>query len=200
MAWFRRRKRFSLGRYQAPEIFDETPIDELVGEGVLIAASAVRLAVKNRIILGSVRDSLDYDENRNVAAVVSELLALAGEKESDAARIAVDGQAAQNRDGKPKHHADYRSADTATLKRREDVSARLAERLRELSEDSGYVRDLAVASHALAWEEFAASVEHKLEHSRMLQDNDEYLRDRDQRLAMLGIDLHDLAHSRGTGP
>ncbi|CAN5345337.1 hypothetical protein BH09ACT5_BH09ACT5_24800 [soil metagenome] len=70
MAWFRRsRRRFTLGRFVPPEDPPPASMDELLEEGELISAAAVRLAIKNLIITGSLRDELAFDSDRYTAAV-----------------------------------------------------------------------------------------------------------------------------------
>src|SRR5690349_9148825 len=102
MAWFRkRRSRLDLGTYVPQDYPDDTPVEDLIDEAMLIAASGVRLAVKNLIILRSVRDHVDYDEERVVAAVREELHNLADEKDGDADRLAALRSDVQKRHGMP---------------------------------------------------------------------------------------------------
>lgn len=123
----------SPGTYVTPP--REATIEEMVDDGVLIAAAAVRLAVKNLIILRSARDRADYSPERVMAAVREELENLATEKDADAAaRLREVGRRAAERDGQPRHHDDYRSGDTELLAKRAEVSERLATRLRELGD------------------------------------------------------------------
>src|SRR5689334_21560643 len=109
MRRFLRSRRPNLGKYVAPESFPEATLAELVDEGVMIAAAGVRLAVKNLMILKSVRDGLDYDQGRYESAVSEELLNMAEEKDADAARIARMRETASARSGRPEKHNDYRS-------------------------------------------------------------------------------------------
>jgi hypothetical protein len=195
MAWFRKRQRLDLGTYVAPEPSAETSIAELIDEAMLIAAAGVRLAIKNLIILRSLRDHADYDEEKLVESVRQELHNMADEKAGDANRFAALRTDVQSRPGQPRHHDDYRFVDTEMLKRREDVSRGLADRLRALSEDEGYVRDLVVAARTVAWEEIAASLHQKLLKAAEPVDEN-YERYRDDRLLSLLGDLADLEASR----
>lgn len=196
MAWFRKRRpRLDLGTYVPPESVEDAPLADLIDEATLIAAAGVRLAVKNLIILRSMRDHVDYDEERVVQAVREELHNLADEKDGDADRLAQLRTDVKKRPGMPHHHDDYRFVDTATLKRREDVSRGLAARLRELSADDGYVRQMVAAAHAFAWEEIAASVKQKALAANEPVD-DKYNEYRDDRLLRLIGDLADLDAER----
>jgi len=193
VAWFRRSRRsIDLGHFVAPERLPESAIDDLVEEGELLAAVAVRLAVKNRIILGSLRDELDYDEERYVSAVADELIALADERDADADRIAADRADAGNRSGRAEHFHDYREADASTLERREEYSRRLADRLRTLAGDDGFARDTATKAHEAAWDEIAASVKARLTRAATIGDEPDYVIERMDRLRELTRDLKKL--------
>ena len=193
MAWFRRsRRRIDLGRFVAPERLPEATIDDLVEEGELLAAVAVRLAVKNRIILGSLRDELDYDEGRYVSAVGDELIALADESEADAERIASHRAGAGSRPGRAQHFHDYRDVDSSTLQRREEYSRRLADRLRALAGDEEFARTTATKAHEAAWDEIAASVKARLTRAATIGDEPDYVIERMDRLRELTRDLKKL--------
>ena len=190
MAWFRKSRRsLDLGRFVAPEALPETAMDELVEEGELLSASSVRLAIKNRIILGSLRDELDFDENRYIAAVAEELLALAEERDADADRIAADRADAQTREGRAEHFHDYRTVDAASLERREEYSRRLARRLRDLAGDEEFARTTATRAHEAAWDEIAASVQARLTRAATIGDEPDYVIERMDRLRELTRDL-----------
>lgn len=190
MALFRR-NRFTLGKFEPPELPPEPSLDELVEEGVLIAGSAVRLAVKNLVIVGSLRDHVDYDERVYVAAVRDELLTLANEKEADAERLTSVAEGASARAGRAANHSDYRSIDVAILSRRQMVADRLSKRLRALSGDDEFMQALARAAHESAWEEVARSLEERLIAARIVED-DEYRRERGGRILDVLGDLGEL--------
>jgi hypothetical protein len=188
--WFPRRRRFTLGTYVAPAQHEAT-IEEMVDDGVLIAAAAVRLAVKNLIILRSARDHADYSPERVKAAVREELENLAMEKDADAARLRDVGRRAAERDGQPLHHDDYRSVDTELLTKRAEVSERLATRLRELGGDAEFCGALVDRARHDAWEEIAASITAQARLSSRAHDAD-YDRERGGRMLALLGDLADL--------
>lgn len=201
MRWFQRRRRFSLGRYVGPEHIRQATVDEMVDDGVLIAGAAVRLAVKNLVILKSLRDRVDYSVERTVAAVREELENLAEEKDADAVRLVEESELASSRQGKPRHYADYRPADMSSLARRSEVSRRLAARLRELSADEGFVSDLVEGAHAEAWAEIAASITARAALASEAPPDEAYDRERGGRLLLLLGDLADLDSEprQGTG-
>jgi hypothetical protein len=189
----RKRRRLDLGTYVAPEERD-IPLEDLVEEGVLIAASAVRLTVKNFIILSSVRDHEDYSPEKFVAAARADLELLADEKDADSARLTKLQAVASTRGGRAQHHDDYRMRDVTALARREAVSRGLAARLRELSLDEEYAAALVEAAHASAWGEIEQSIAAKL--ARTVVDDADYRNGRDGRLLDLLGDLADLDRQR----
>ena len=193
MAWFRKSRRsLDLGRFVAPEALPETAMDELVEEGELLSGASVRLAVKNRIILGSLRDELDFDADRYISAVAEELQALAEERDADADRIAAQRTDAAHRDGRAEHFHDYRAGDSATLERREEYSRRLAQRLRELAGDEEFARTTATRAQEAAWDEIAASVQARLTRAATIGDEPDYVIERMDRLRDLTRDLRRL--------
>ena len=193
MAWLRRSRRPKfLGSFVAPEAIPPASIDELVEEGELISAAAVRLAVKNLIITGSLRDELPFDEERYRAAVADELRALARERDDDADRIAEDRARAAGRFGHAEHFHDYRSEDAVILRRREDYSRRLAVRLRELAGDEEFARETAARAQEAAWDEIASSVKARLTRAATIADEPDYVIERIDRLRELTRDLRRL--------
>lgn len=190
MALFRKRRRVDVGRYVAPAPRPELPVDELVDEGVLIAGSALRLAVKNGIVLRALRDRADYDEAEALDAVRHELRDLAEEKDDDASRIADAREDATGRSGKAVHQSDYRAGDLGTLKRREDVSRGLADRLRELSDDTEYLRDMYARANEAALDELSAWIGATIPGTGAPRDPSAYEEGRDERLrALVTVDL-----------
>ncbi|TFC07006.1 hypothetical protein E3O42_01100 [Cryobacterium adonitolivorans] len=65
------------------------PISRIVDEGLLIALSSVRMAVKNDIIVAGLAEHADYDMARFAASARREMLALAEENQESAERVRV---------------------------------------------------------------------------------------------------------------
>ncbi len=193
MAWFRKpRRRVNLGKFVPPQALPLTPFDDLVDEGELVSAAAVRLAVKNLMIMSSLRDSLPFDEARYLAAVPEELLALAAERDADADRIEADRAGADGRAGRAEHFHDYRDADSLTLARRERYSRLLAVRLRELAGDEEFAQKTVARARDAAWDEIAASVKARLTRAATIGDEPDYVIERMDRLRELTRDLRKL--------
>src|SRR5215207_5546409 len=107
-------------------------IDLQVDEGLLIVASAFRLALKNLLIVRALRDGADYDESALVAALNAEIGGLITEKEEEAVRLRKAMRSARRRKGWASWHDDYRQQDMPALERRAEISGRLVDRLRSL--------------------------------------------------------------------
>jgi len=153
-----RRGRVDVGTYEAPEPTDPVPIEDIAEEGVLIAASAVRMTVKNRQIVRALRDRADYSEKSAMAAAREVFRALAREKREDVERLDEILEATRDRPGRALHQTDYRKGDADRLERREQVSDIMADRLDELAEDDDYVRGTVDAAREAAWDEIGASI------------------------------------------
>ena len=158
MRLFRRTKRVNVGTYTDPIPVPPPSIDAQIDDGVLVALAAVRLAVTNRLIVRSLRDGQDFDEERLRERVTRELRKLAAEKEKDAARIRAVLETVGDKPGAADGPADFRARDAKTLKRRARVSSGLAARLIELATDAEVVGDLAARAHSAFLDEFAVSV------------------------------------------
>lgn len=153
-----RRGRVDVGTYEAPEPVEPLPVEEIAEEGLLIAASAVRMAVKNRQIVRALRDRADYSEKNAVAAAREVFRALAREKRDEVDRLDEIIEATRDRPGRALHQTDYRKGDAARLERREQVSDILADRLDELAEDDAYVLSVVDAARESAWDEIGSSI------------------------------------------
>lgn len=151
-----------VGTYEAPEPIAPLPVEEIAEEGLLIAASAVRMAVKNRQIVRALRDRADYSEKNAVAAAREVFRALAREKRDEVERLDEIIELTRDRPGRALHQTDYRKGDADRLERREQVSDILADRLDDLAEDDAYVLSVVDAARESAWDEIGASITAKL--------------------------------------
>jgi hypothetical protein len=181
-----RRGRVDVGTYEPPEPTEPLPVEEIAEEGVLIAASAVRMAVKNRQIVRALRDRDDYSEKAAIKAAREVFRALAREKRDEVARLDDIIEYARDRPGRALHQTDYRRGDAERLERREQVSDILADRLDELAEDEEYLRGIVVAARDAAWEEIGASIQAQLARRPELEASTrEYREHRDERIRQL---------------
>lgn len=174
------RGRVDVGTYEAPEPTEPVPVEDIAEEGVLIAASAVRMAVKNRQIVRALRDRADYSEKNAVAAAREVFRQLAREKRDEVERLDEIIDRVKDKPGRATHQTDYRKGDSDRLERREQVSDILADRLDDLAEDDDYLLSVVTAARDAAWDEIGSSIEAKLRrrpeleaHTREYQDQRE---------------------------
>lgn len=181
-----RRGRVDVGRYEAPPPTQPLPVEEIAEEGLLIAASAVRMAVKNRQIVRALRDRADYSEKAAVSAAREVFRALAREKRDDVNRLEDILDHARDRPGRAQHQTDYRGADAELLERREQVSDILADRLDDVAEDDEYLRGVVENARDSAWDEIGTSILAQLARRPEAEAHtDEYKAERARRMKQL---------------
>jgi hypothetical protein len=129
-----------------------------VAEGLLLAEFAVRLAVKNQILVDVLGRGEDFDPARVGRQVRAELGALGDEHEHAARRMRRDARLAALRLGRGRHQHDYRAIDRRNLRWRAAVAEEVARRLRAAEADDDAVVALVDAARAAAWEELASEV------------------------------------------
>jgi hypothetical protein len=186
----RKRKRFApFDRKALPEV---TPLtfDETFAEGLLVAQSAARMALKNRIIVMALRGEEPYDTDRAAAAARGVLLELVQEMDEVAEWSASERESAGQREGRSQHQHDYHRADAANLRLRERVNAAVSQRLAQLRSDDAYLGELAESAREDAWTEIAAAIDARLAREWPEIEVDEtYERERDERMRGLTLDL-----------
>jgi hypothetical protein len=195
MKLFRRTKRVNVGTYTDPIPTPAPKIEAQIEDGVLVALSAVRLAVTNRLIVRSLRDGQVYDEERVRQRVTRELEKLAAEKAKDAKRIRKVLETVADKPGAAAGPSDFRARDAKTLKRRAKVSEGLAERLTELAADQDVVGDVAERAHAAFLDEFAVSVARGVRAFDEPRDAPLTAMDRNAALQGLSEDLEELGRA-----
>ena len=196
MRLFRRRRRVNVGTYRPPLEWPEPTVEETVDEALLIADVAVKLAVKNLIIVRALQEYADYSEDRLLAATREELRNLIAEKGADADRVDAQHAVAESHGGRATHQSDFRSVDAPTLARKAAVLRMLAQRLRELADDESYAANLIKTARAEALDEVLNAFAGTQTDSPGGSDLDPD--DRAARRAMIARDLDALAASRQT--
>ena len=135
------------------------PIERVVEEGVLIARNAVRMTVKNRIIVDAARDHLDYDDGALAGLVHVEFDQLAEQAE----RLLRESHTARNH----------------------DVQAGLAEGLRQASMDGELISAIIDEGRELAWSEIGTAIIAKLRIAYLPTEDPLYEAERKRRLREL---------------
>jgi hypothetical protein len=168
-------------------------IERSVDEGVLIAASAVTLEVKNVIILSAIRDGSPFDSEKVEAAVRRGLLDLAEENESSAHRVQQLSVDVQTKRGPRDNSEGYQVDDHPTLTKRGVIHVMLAAELERLSEEGEFVSGLAERARLQAWAELGDAIESRLIASLPRPRDADYEQEKDARIrALIDINLRAL--------
>lgn len=130
---------------------------DIVEDAVLLATAAVRIAVKNLLIVRALRDRADFDESWWRSTVEHEFDLLATENETDATRLEGVRAAAKGKHGRARHPADFRARDRPVLKRRIRILRRIATRLREIGADEDAVLALVAEARQNALHEITTA-------------------------------------------
>lgn len=162
------------------------PVEEIVEQGLMVADVAVRMNVKNAIILNALGRKADYDEQQIKKMVQDAALELAVERERDARHISrMRGEIRKNGYSSWSEN-DYGSDDNATLRHRQEVYEQVAAQLRERAEDESYLAESAERARSAAWNEIGDSLKEKASHPYYAGgSSDEYKREREARIELL---------------
>ncbi|MGY4856463.1 hypothetical protein [Cryobacterium sp. AP23] len=137
------------------------PISRIVDEGLLIALSSVRMAVKNDIIVAGLAEHADYDLARFADTTRRELLALASENLESAIRVGHQRKELTSSTWRLDLSQDQ-LMDIRQLKLRKRVHKRLAAALVAVAEDEEHVARLVLDSQSAASEEIQAAMQARL--------------------------------------
>jgi hypothetical protein len=126
-------------------------LEDLVEEGVLIAVSGIRMAVKNRAIVRAIREDADFSIDWYLATVRAQMERLSAETDADVRRF--------ERDNDPSDESAARyPGESERIFLRRSMLAGLAQRLRELATDDEFVHGVAMESRDRALEEIGDAV------------------------------------------
>lgn len=126
---------------------------DVVADAVALATAAVRIAVKNLLIVRALRENADYEETWWLATVAREFEVIAVENETDAARLEQVRERTRRKRGRPQHPGDFRSLDAPVLRRRIRVLRKIAARLRAVATDDDALRTLMADARQAALDE-----------------------------------------------
>jgi hypothetical protein len=183
-----------LGTYEHPPVAPLAPIGRVVDEGVMISASAVRMSLKNRLIVAALRDHESYDPAAITEAAREQLAAVAAESAATAERL--DEVRADPDYVRPEMDDDEHGAmRDEEYSRRPTVHRTLAAALLELADDPEAVEKLVEAARIDAAQEIGREVVGGLRARDFAADPD-YEATRRQRLqSLISVDLAALGHS-----
>ncbi|TFC84437.1 hypothetical protein E3T28_03595 [Cryobacterium sinapicolor] len=170
--------------------------ERIVDEGLLIALSAVRMAVKNHIIVGALREHRDFAGADYTAATRSELTRQATHNEEDAERVGRQRKAV----GRQRSAFDITDDDRLEVRQlalRRRVHLKLAGALRAVARDDEQVADLLERARTDASEEIGAALANRLVEQVVDSREPDYAQRRAERMrALVSTDLAALLESR----
>lgn len=162
------------------------PVEEIAEQGVLVADVAVRLSVKNAIIMNALAKREDYSEARVAELVRETLNDLASERDADATHLeSVIGEIYKfGHSGWAE--ADYGIDDNRAINHRRAVYRMVADELRARTTDDRYVAETVESARKAAWAEIGDSLKTKAEHPYYGGGNkQEYFDKREERIRNL---------------
>ncbi|WP_244301094.1 asparagine synthase [Leucobacter insecticola] len=162
------------------------PVEEIVEQGLLVADVAVRMTVKNSIIINALQKHGDYNEAQIIEMVRSATESLAIERERDARHIARMRGEIRDTGRSSWSESDYGNDDNRTLRHRQEVYEGVAEQLHLRAADPEYLEATAKRAMALAWDEIGDSLKERATHPYYSGgDNEEYQNARESRIQQL---------------
>ncbi|WP_087011422.1 asparagine synthase [Leucobacter sp. 7(1)] len=162
------------------------PVEEIVEQGLLVADVAIRMTVKNAIIMNALQKHVDYDEAQIVEMVREATEDLARERERDAKHIARMRGEIRDTGRSSWSESDYGNDDNRTLRHRQEVYERVAEELHAKAADEAGLQATAVRARDLAWHEIGDSLKERATHPYYSGgDSEEYQEARDSRIQQL---------------
>jgi len=159
--WFSAR-RFSRSR-RAPERV-LAPVEEIAEQGLMVADVAVRLSVKNAIIMNALARHVDYSVEQVEQLVRDALTELSEEREQDAKHLDSVMKDLDMFGHSGRGDADYGVDDNRTIAHRREVYRRVAAELSERIRDEDYVKNAAEQARLAAWAEIGDALKTKAEH------------------------------------
>lgn len=198
MGWFWKRKTRAKPPRRLPRRV-LAPVEEIVEQGLLVADVAVRMTVKNAIIMNALKEHADYHEEQIIEMVRDSLNELAVERERDARHISRVRGEIRDRGRSAWSESEYGAGDNRTLKHRQEVYEQVAAELRERTENDTYLSETAERARKLAWEEIGNSLKERASHPYYSGGHDEeYRNEREGRIQQLiEKDLTSLLQQQG---
>ena len=168
---------------------------DAVEEGVSIALAAVRLQVKNRILVDTIVDGDDFAHEVFGGDAREALLALAKEQDEAAAAMSKARAKAWGKHSDPHGTHDYRDRDVRNLRRRAKQYAGVAKKLRVIAEDDDQVAGIVEEARDAAWHDVEINIDNRLRIEAMRPDDDpDYEKMRAARMqALMDVDLQKLS-------
>ena len=180
---FGRRDRVRVGKFIDPPLRPLLPVEDVVADGLTLTLSAVRLSLKNRIIVGALRDRENFDTQVLSTFARDELIRFADESDETALRLErePDEQPGSDRPVRLLAHEDRA--------RRPRVQRALADALREAALDESLLAKLVGDAQDSASEEVRRALSSRLVTQRFDLDPNYELERATRLRALVAIDI-----------
>lgn len=184
--WFTRKGRTSARPKRKLPQRHLAPVEDIVEQGLLVADVAVRMSVKNAIIMNALKRKADYDEQQIAEMVRESLIELAKERERDARHISRMRAEIRKTGRSTWSENEFAGEDSRTLKHRQEVYELVAEELRNRAKDEEFLAQRAERARVAAWGEIGDSLKEKASHPYYGGGaSDEYREARESRIQLL---------------
>jgi len=168
----------NLGVFVAPPETPPGPVERVVDEGLLIATSAVRMAIKNRIIVAVLRDGAAFDTTEVATEARAEFTVLADRNAESAKQVWPEGKW----DDEPR--------DDSAIARHREIFLGLEAALRAAAADDGQIDSLVTSARDDALAEVVGTMAPR---SYSARNDSDYDADRAERMRLfIAVDLADL--------
>ncbi len=158
-------------------------------EGLLITLSAVRMMVKNSIIVRALRDNVNFAEADYEAIARAELLKLSKRSEHDAERVEKQRKRLTKFKGTYSYDDDTRQ-DVKLLAKRRKVYEQLSLSLAEVAESDTHVNEIVSGAQSDAASEIVGALSARLVEQEQLANDPDYRNKRVERMKdLIAIDL-----------
>lgn len=177
------------------------PLKRIVDEGLLIALSAVRMAVKNDIIIGALRDHRDYKRTRYADSARDQLRVLAKQNTQYGKRVR-GLRRVLARSGRFRLLTEDERVDIAQFALRHRVHKKLAAALDAVSRDDYQVARIVEEAQLAASDEIRDAVSARLVRLAVNGRDPDYEERRTERLEMfrlVNLALLESTHAAGSG-
>ncbi len=162
------------------------PVEDIVEQGLLVADVAVRMTVKNDIIMNALKRKVDYDEQDIKDMVRDSILELTEERERDARHIERMRTEIRKTGRSSWSDSEYGNDDNRTLRHRQEVYEGVAAELRQRADDPEYLQATTQRARDAAWHEIGDSLKERATHPYYAGNaSPEYEEHRDERIEQL---------------
>lgn len=171
-------------------------IARMTDEGLLITLSAVRMSVKNSIIVTAIRDEVNFVEADYATIARSEIIKLSNRNVHDAERVEKQRKRLTKFKGTYSYDDDTKQ-DVKLLGKRRKVYEQLAASLLIVAESDEQINDIVAGAQSDAAAEIVGALSARLVEQARVANDPDYFDNREERMKdLVAIDLAILRDAR----